>query len=686
MPKFRPAQKTDGYQWDSSVRLKIHEPVAVYYRQSTIAQVGNYSTGFQQVDIPAMLINAGWDKSLIYLVDADSGVSGSTAIDERIGMSEVYRWIEEGRIGTVAVADEDRLFRDVTQIQVNVFAKACKDNGVQIWTPTMLYDFAHPSIGQWHLKQFRYKSEMSAEYLTSQIKNRLQANRNRAAMAGMWASGRPPFGYMIDDRKSVSGIPNPQYRRLVPFEPQADRLREWYHLYEHEFDFNIRELARQIIPRKLGVPSDEPPPGYITNIFGGQFPGHVSMREKFTNPASIGWHMWQGRPVIKNNHEPIIAEDAFWRVFLRLSTTMPDGSRNENKTERRLYLQPKERPYTPVLTGMMFDEQTGHRIGVRFKENTVVYVLNSSNPFKPIVWARKCKMFDEAIFACVYDKLKESFSSPIWEEEARRVAQAAEESKFTTAKAIARVESEIQAMENSLSMLKTKQLIQKLEERYAEAQKTLERLQSKAAKIEHEGISIRQQEQIREALRPTIDVWHTLDHKDKGRVVSHAVHQIHVSSLENRESEAHVRITWSDKTETRIIVYTRFPRGTAWSERESQNMAVMLGQRLPWQTWLETFPGRTWQAICSHAKWKFNRRIELSDRGGPGDTKFGETATYVYEFESDVSRPFEPILLAILSSALQNHREASPKESSNKHRSHAYPMTRFPELAPCVAG
>lgn len=145
--------------------LPTSTPVAIYYRQSTLAQVGNISTSMQTLDMAAELTRRGWTDDKIYLIDMDEGVSGTTKIDEREGMRKLFSLINTGEIGAVACVDEDRLFRDVTQIQVNIFIEACREAGVQVITPSWTYVFHHPIQGEFHKRAFRQKSEMAAAYL-----------------------------------------------------------------------------------------------------------------------------------------------------------------------------------------------------------------------------------------------------------------------------------------------------------------------------------------------------------------------------------------------------------------------------------------------------------------------------------------------------------------------------------------
>jgi DNA invertase Pin-like site-specific DNA recombinase len=197
------AEKTDDYDPVYSEQHLTQQPVAVYYRQSTPAQVGNISTTIQTVDMVDELVNCGWQRDDIILIDADEGVSGTKRIDEREGMSYLFELIADGSIGAVACQDEDRLFRDFTQIQVNIFIDICRKSRVKVLTPFFTYDFAHPLHGEFHARQFRFKCEMAAEYLKSYVLGRLAPARQRLLKEGKWTGARMPVGYMVDNRKRL---------------------------------------------------------------------------------------------------------------------------------------------------------------------------------------------------------------------------------------------------------------------------------------------------------------------------------------------------------------------------------------------------------------------------------------------------------------------------------------------------
>jgi DNA invertase Pin-like site-specific DNA recombinase len=183
--------------------LPLDRPIAVYYRQSSMAQVGNISTDMQQIDLPRYVTTLGWQANTIILIDEDEGVSGAKRIDEREGMSRLFDLIITGKIGAVAVQAEDRLFRDETQIQVNVFIDACVKNDVRVLTPYFKYNFADKHEGPYHRLLFRMRAEQAADFLNSYVRGRLYAAKERMLMLGMWMGGNINLGYMVDDRKSL---------------------------------------------------------------------------------------------------------------------------------------------------------------------------------------------------------------------------------------------------------------------------------------------------------------------------------------------------------------------------------------------------------------------------------------------------------------------------------------------------
>lgn len=172
MSKQYRAQPETNVPASYDTTLPTGSPIAIYYRQSTDGQVGNISTTLQTVDMVKYLKQQGWSEENIIMIDMDAGVSGTTKIDERPGMKELFRLIVENRIGSVACQDEDRLFRDVTQIQVNVFIEACRSHNVKVITPTMVYHFSHELLGSFHAA-VQISVRNGSSYITTVVRGKL---------------------------------------------------------------------------------------------------------------------------------------------------------------------------------------------------------------------------------------------------------------------------------------------------------------------------------------------------------------------------------------------------------------------------------------------------------------------------------------------------------------------------------
>jgi DNA invertase Pin-like site-specific DNA recombinase len=118
------------------IQLPIQLDLLVYARQSTQTQVLNHamSTEMQTEDLIDIGLRYGWKPDQCMLIDDDLGVSGTLGIDERIGLTKVMEQIDQHHSRAVVV-NEDRLFRDESMIQVNVFIKFMREHNAYVLTP-----------------------------------------------------------------------------------------------------------------------------------------------------------------------------------------------------------------------------------------------------------------------------------------------------------------------------------------------------------------------------------------------------------------------------------------------------------------------------------------------------------------------------------------------------------------------
>lgn len=118
-------------------------------------------------------------------------------------------------------------------------------------TPNTVYDFAHPIMGQSHVKMFREEAQRTVDYIEYQIRGRLVKARNRHNERGMWAGRKILPGFMMDNRPQLSnGATNPDYRKYKRFEPYADVVKRYFEIF--------RELSGNFTATWLKIDKEGP--------------------------------------------------------------------------------------------------------------------------------------------------------------------------------------------------------------------------------------------------------------------------------------------------------------------------------------------------------------------------------------------------------------------------------------------
>jgi DNA invertase Pin-like site-specific DNA recombinase len=486
------AQRDQETVLESSRNPPTSRPVAVYYRQSTFAQVGNISTQLQTIDMVEELKRRGWKPNDIILIDMDAGVSGTKKINDRAGMRYLFELISEGQIGAVACEDEDRLFRDVTQIQVNIFIEACRISNVLVLTPSMIYDFANEQLGTFHARQFRFKSELAAEYINTFVKAKLLRAKRRLAMEGRWFGGRLPPGFMFDTRKHLpDGTPNPNWRKYVPFEPYADVVNEYFRLFL-SYAGNLNATERHIQQRGPYYPDPAtcPPPAGFRVVYpfkrfkNGFCPGMTSLMHLLTNAVYIGHWMVNDTVAIYNNHPRIVPEKVFWEAFNYLSRVSLDGSVNPTYRpfleQARPTLEAERGVERPLYAGLLYWQYGGQwlRLGTSWVGTKKHYAYQATSPeqFDGYEWRRTAQYVDEAISDLLRERIRATFDEQVWQDTLNTFSSGFEKERK-------RLQSQLDALERfmdnqiaSLDVITNPQLIKAVEQRYAEAQNEHKRL------------------------------------------------------------------------------------------------------------------------------------------------------------------------------------------------------------------
>lgn len=444
MPRrFRAADALDELQPGpfQPIQLPTHLNLIVYARQSTQAQVLNHatSTEMQTADLIEIGIRYGWSREQCLLIDDDLGVSGTLGIDERLGLTKVMERIDQQQSRAVLVVNEDRLFRDESMIQVNVFIKFMREHNAYVLTPSMVYNFAE----RFHVKMFREKAEYAAAYITDYVRERLIGARRKKALKGLY-DGRPIApGYRVDyDKRLPDGSENPAYRRYVLYEPHAAVVRRLAEVMVTD-DLSITELYRYALEHRLVFPEWEAGIDArvrsrvrLQPVAGGLFYASVyGLYSLFTNPVYIGHWLVGGRIAQRQNHPAILDEDTFYTLFERLSTYDLNGELNAKRNRYRAY--PANRVVrgpdsAGMLLGLLYDVSSEPPLPVTYQHHTANYhrqtepvmyyacVENTPGP-KPQRWSIQAAVLDRPVSERFLNRLRRSqveYDPAIYQEQA----------------------------------------------------------------------------------------------------------------------------------------------------------------------------------------------------------------------------------------------------------------------------
>ncbi len=214
--------------------LRTSRPAAIYARRSDPEAKDknkdkSQSREMQTGDLLKWAIKQGWLHELLYEYFADLGLSGTLRPDQRADMLRLFDDIDAGKYdnGTIICYQENRLFRDETQIYYNQFIDKCLHHNIHVVAISprlIIYDLRDDVLKE----MLRVKLKEAAEFIPRHIKGWLHPARERAAWVyGEWAGlGNLPPGFIVDyDPKS------PTYKMAIPYWPHIEKTREKFQLF-----------------------------------------------------------------------------------------------------------------------------------------------------------------------------------------------------------------------------------------------------------------------------------------------------------------------------------------------------------------------------------------------------------------------------------------------------------------------
>ena len=599
--------------------LPLGKPVSVYYRQSSEGQIGNISTTLQTVDMVEHLMTQGWQREQIHMIDMDGGISGQKKISERPGMSLLYQQIENGEIGLVAAQDVDRFFRDLTQIETNIFIDACKRNNVQVLTPNFVYDFAHPTQGRYHMQMFRDHAQRAADFIEYHVRGRLVKSRHWRKERGMWAGRKITPGFMVDMRETLpDGSRNPDWRKYKRFAPYADVMLAYFELFRSN-EGNLKQTWEQIEaegPYFPEIADDMIPTGFKatdhlkrrSHLTGHLTPSHSGLQHMLINVAYIGHWIHKGVIVQWHNHEAIIPNDLFMYAFNRISNVDFYGEPNEQYVPYRPWTRhnkaDRDQP-PPIYADLIYSddipEHPHHRLCSMWSAGNGNYKYQLYHTYRSNVWNINASIVDGIVDKLLLERLKATtINEEVWQTALSSVDHGnhAEVRRLETA--IKQSEASKENLINSLTALSHPEMVERAEARYKALEREVEVFEEELARLKSGEKKHTRLAEAKPVLEMVIAHWQDVPRQERRNLFESFATHIHITKVTRHTK--HITVHWRDGS-TSSDSTTHRSRGYFWEDEDIQRLKQMFDDNVDQIEILKTFPDYSWKALTERMRY-----------------------------------------------------------------------------------
>ena len=311
----------------------------------------------QTEDMIAWAEKQGWKRHLLEEYFADLGLSGTLRPDQRPDMLRLFDDIDSGKFdhGTVICWQENRLFRDETQIYYNQFIQKCLEHDILVVVISphlMIYDFRD----DFYQEMFRWKQKESDDFIKRHVKGWMIPAKFRAAWyKGEYAGwGDLPTGFIVD-----YDVDSPTYKKPIRYWPHIEKVYEHFALFV-ELGCDISLLYERLRKEPIIFPEFEEwvDPRNVRKCKMSRYPGggyyfkaKTGIVSMLTNPFYIGYRVINN--VIRRNakgekildHDGVIDRELFDLCYFSLAKTDLDGNPLEGRSLKRYYQQDTDACY-----------------------------------------------------------------------------------------------------------------------------------------------------------------------------------------------------------------------------------------------------------------------------------------------------------------------------------------------------
>ncbi len=342
--------------------LRIDRPAAAYARRSDHKAKDkekdkSQSREMQTEDMIDWAQMKGWERRLLFEFFADLGLSGTLRPDQRPDMLRLFDEIDAGKFdhGTVICWQENRLFRDETQIYYNQFIQKCLEHDILVVVLSphlMIYDFRDEFLTE----MFRWKCKEAGDFIKRHVKGWMIPAKFRAAWyKGEYAGwGDLPTGFIVDYDED-----SPTIKKPIPYWPHIEKINEHFNLFV-ELGCDISLLYERLRKTPIIFPEFEEwvDPRNVRKCKMSKYPGggyyfkgKSSIVSMLTNPFYDGYRVINN--VIRRNgkgekirdHDGVVDHEIFKLCYFSLAKTDFDGNLIEGRSQKRYYQQGSDASY-----------------------------------------------------------------------------------------------------------------------------------------------------------------------------------------------------------------------------------------------------------------------------------------------------------------------------------------------------
>ncbi len=582
-------------------QLPIDKRIIQYIRQSSLGQVkNNIQSKIQQDEmLERRLLKYGWTHNLIIKIEADQGVSGQKTRFQREGLDQLYRMIETGEAAAIACYDASRLWRDRTHVWYNDFIQVLKRYNI----PVVMFNHVYWMNRQADEEGLREEFRQAAFYL-KHIYEKVNPAKLQAVESGLsYGGGSVPIGYIVqeeDNRKC-----------FVVYEPHAQRIRYLYKRYR-ELDGNLPRLGRELVATGFYFPAFEGIKNipHLSLTFDTEKNGYVIKTRAglvglLRNPVYLGWYVYNGVIVSKENHAAIVPYDDFMFAFNRLSKHTLEGEETPQKPEAKRRYQTST---NALLEGLLSGNGVkAYVVGNQYKAKKDNHMLQRTHEGELNIAVKVIDRAFASAFLSVLVGIKQAASVP--GEPTAIDALSATINQLSQEK-IAQIGSLDEALANVEQGIKEWELAKHvaMKELYepgvAEAIRNLKRLQADKAMLQKRAKKVGQEQnelaKTQSLIEEAVSSWVKMPFERKQLLVSLIVQSADMVMVSPHILK--IEIALKEPVQGHLVgyIYRQYGSSMQWTDAENQLLEKLYASADRADI-LKALPNRTWVSIVLQA-------------------------------------------------------------------------------------